>query len=99
MRIIGFDGSDYPTTSGLCWIARLEERNDRLRKRIMINRNCRTMFPKRNPIEKQNERLRNRIAINRLCRAMYREPRSTQNMLFALDGDFRPVPRHLRLVK
>jgi hypothetical protein len=81
------------------WAATLQEQNNRLRNRIAINLNCQTMFPKRNPIDKQNERLRNRIAINRLCRAVYREPRSKQNMRFALDGDFRHAPRHLRVVK
>jgi hypothetical protein len=44
MRIIGFDGSDYPITSALRWATRLEEQNDRLRNRIAINRLCRAMY-------------------------------------------------------
>jgi hypothetical protein len=99
MRIIGFDGSDYPVMAVQCWVTRLEDQNDRLRNRIMINRNFRTMASKRSPIDKQNERLRNRIAINRLCRAMYRERRSKHNVRFAPNEDFRQAPQYLKVVK
>jgi hypothetical protein len=54
MRIIGFDGSDYPIMAVQCWAARLEDQNDRLRNRIAINRLCRAMY--REPRSKQNMR-------------------------------------------
>ena len=54
MRIIGFDGSNYPIMSVLRWAPRLEEQNDRLRSRIAINRLCRAMY--REPRSKQNMR-------------------------------------------
>jgi hypothetical protein len=54
MRIIGFDGSDYPVMAVQCWVTRLEDQNDRLRNRIAINRLCRAMY--REARSKQNMR-------------------------------------------
>jgi hypothetical protein len=54
MRIVDFDGNDYPIMAVQCWAARLEEQNDRLRNRIAINRLCRAMY--REARSKQNMR-------------------------------------------
>jgi hypothetical protein len=54
MRIIGFDGSDYPIMAVQSWAARLEEQNDRLRSRMAINRVIRPMY--RESRSKQNVR-------------------------------------------
>jgi hypothetical protein len=79
MRIIGFDGSDYPIMAVRCWAARLEEQNDRLRNRIAINRLCRAMY--RAPRSKQNMRFASVDGNGRDSTAMRGDPTDRRERL------------------